>query len=48
MAKTQELLGFWGQHDMVSQVKISDIENINNALKQMQKGDVRFRFVIDM
>ncbi len=46
--ETQEMLDFCAKHDIVSDVEVIDIKDINEAYERMLKGDVRYRFVIDM
>lgn len=46
--QTQEMLDYCAEHNIVSDVEIIDIKNIHNAFERMEKGDVRYRFVIDM
>lgn len=46
--ETQEMLDFCGEHNIASDVEMIDIENINEAYARMIKGDVKYRFVIDM
>ncbi|NND88271.1 MAG: NAD(P)-dependent alcohol dehydrogenase, partial [Flavobacteriaceae bacterium] len=46
--ETQEMLDFCGEHSIVSDVEMIDIENINTAYKRVIDGDVKYRFVIDM
>lgn len=48
IAETQEMLDFCAEHNIVSEIEIIDIKNINQAYERMVKGDVRYRFVIDM
>lgn len=43
----QEMLDFCGQHNIVSDIEMLDIQNINEAYARMIKGDVKYRFVID-
>ena len=45
---TQELLDFCGQHGIVSDVEMINMQNINEAYERMLKSDVKYRFVIDM
>lgn len=35
-------------HGIVCDIEMLDIHNINQAYERMQRGDVRYRFVIDM
>lgn len=46
--ETQEMLDFCGEHGIVSEVEIIPIQQINEAYERMLKGDVRYRFVIDL
>jgi len=48
IAETQEMLDFCAEHDIVSDIEMIDIKDITTAYDRMQKGDVRYRFVIDM
>ncbi len=47
LAETQEMLDFCGQHGIVSDIEMIDIQNINTAYERMLKSDVKYRFVID-
>ncbi|MCH4565337.1 NAD(P)-dependent alcohol dehydrogenase [Halomonas sp. EGI 63088] len=46
--ETQELLDFCAEHGISCDVEMIDIQEINTAFDRMEKGDVRYRFVIDM
>ena len=46
--ETQEMLDFCGQHGITSEIEMIDIQNINEAYDRLVKGDVKYRFVIDM
>lgn len=46
--ETQEMLDYCAAHDIVSDVEVIKISEINEAYERMLKGDVRYRFVIDM
>jgi alcohol dehydrogenase (NADP+) len=46
--ETQEMLDFCADHNIVSDVEVINIQDINQAYERMLKGDVRYRFVIDM
>ena len=48
LPETQEMLDFCAANDIVSDIELIDIKNITNAYERMIKGDVRYRFVIDM
>ncbi len=46
--ETQEMLDFCGEHNVVSDIEMIDIQDINKAYDRLQKSDVKYRFVIDM
>lgn len=46
--ETQEMLDFCGEHDVVSDIEMINIQDINEAYDRLQKSDVKYRFVIDM
>lgn len=46
--ETQEMLDYCAEHKIVSDVEVIPIQQINEAYERMLKGDVRYRFVIDM
>ncbi|MGN7722140.1 NAD(P)-dependent alcohol dehydrogenase [Chitinophaga sp. 22620] len=46
--ETQEMLDYCAEHNIVSDVEVIDISYVNEAYERMLKGDVRYRFVIDM
>ncbi|MGM1052890.1 MAG: NAD(P)-dependent alcohol dehydrogenase [Pseudomonadota bacterium] len=46
--ETQELLDLCAEQGITCDVEMIDIQDINTAFERMQKGDVRYRFVIDM
>lgn len=48
LPETQEMLDYCAQHNIVSDIEMIDIKDIKNAYERMGKGDVRYRFVIDM
>lgn len=48
LAETQEMLDFCAEHNIVSNIELIDIKDIHRAFDRMQKGDVLYRFVIDM
>lgn len=48
IAETQEMLDFCGEHNIVSEIELINIQDINEAYERMLKSDVRYRFVIDM
>ncbi|GEP51894.1 NADP-dependent alcohol dehydrogenase [Flavobacterium noncentrifugens] len=48
IAETQEMLDFCAENNIVSEIEMIDIKDIQTAYDRMTKGDVRYRFVIDM
>ena len=48
IAETQEMLDYCAAHDIVSDIELIDIKDITESYGRMVKGDVRYRFVIDM
>jgi uncharacterized zinc-type alcohol dehydrogenase-like protein len=48
IAETQEMLDFCGKHGIVSDIEMINIQQINEAYDRLLKGDVKYRFVIDM
>jgi uncharacterized zinc-type alcohol dehydrogenase-like protein len=48
IAETQEMLDFCAEHNIVSDIEIIDMKDITKSYERMVKGDVRYRFVIDM
>ena len=46
--ETQKLLNFCGEHNIISDVEVIDIKDVNDAFKKLQKGQVRYRFVLDI
>ncbi|WP_242360600.1 NAD(P)-dependent alcohol dehydrogenase [Anaeromyxobacter sp. SG17] len=48
IAETQEMLDYCAAHGIVSDVEIIPIQKINEAYDRMMRGDVRYRFVIDV
>ncbi len=48
IAETQEVLDYCGARKIVSDVEVIPIQSINEAYERMLRGDVRYRFVIDV
>lgn len=46
--ETQEMLDFCAEHNIVSDIELINIKDVQGAYERMIKGDVRYRFVIDM
>jgi uncharacterized zinc-type alcohol dehydrogenase-like protein len=48
LPETQEMLNYCADHQIVSDVELINIQEIHRAYDRMLKGDVKYRFVIDM
>ena len=48
IAETQEMLDFCGTHGITADIEVIAIQDINDAYERMLKGDVKYRFVIDL
>ncbi len=48
MQETQEMLDYCAANNIVSDVEPIAMQNINEAYERMLKGDVKYRFVIDL
>jgi uncharacterized zinc-type alcohol dehydrogenase-like protein len=48
IAETQEMLDFCGKHNITADIELINIQQINEAYDRLLKGDVHYRFVIDM
>lgn len=48
LQETQEMLDFCATHQITADVELIDIKNIQAAFERMVRGDVRYRFVIDL
>ena len=48
IAETQEMLDFCAKHGITADIEMIRIDQINEAFQRMRKGDVKYRFVIDM
>ena len=48
IAETQEMLDFCAEKGITSDVEVIPIQKINDAYDRLLKGDVKYRFVIDM
>ncbi|HEY0041755.1 MAG TPA: NAD(P)-dependent alcohol dehydrogenase [Flavisolibacter sp.] len=48
LPETQEMLDYCAENNIVSDVEIIAMKDINEAYERMMKGDVKYRFVIDL
>jgi len=46
--QTQEMLDFCGKHNIPADIEVIPIKDVEKAFDRTVKGDVRYRFVIDM
>jgi uncharacterized zinc-type alcohol dehydrogenase-like protein len=46
--ETQEMLDFCSEHGITCDIELIKIQQINEAYERLLKGDVKYRFVIDM
>jgi len=48
MAETQEMLDYCAEHNIGSDIELTSIDKLPEAYERVIKGDVKYRFVIDM
>lgn len=48
LPETQEMLDFCGQHNITCDIEKISIQDVNTAYDRTVKGDVKYRFVIEM
>jgi uncharacterized zinc-type alcohol dehydrogenase-like protein len=48
IAETQEMLDFCAKHNITAEIELINVQQVNEAFSRLQKGDVKYRFVIDM
>jgi alcohol dehydrogenase (NADP+) len=48
IAETQEMLDYCAERRIASDVEVIPVQKVNEAYDRMVKGDVRYRFVIDL
>lgn len=46
--ETQEMLDFCAEHNITADIEMIEMQEINEAYERLEKGDVRYRFVVDM
>jgi uncharacterized zinc-type alcohol dehydrogenase-like protein len=46
--QTQEMLDFCAEHGIAADVEVIGIQRINEAYERLLRGDVKYRFVIDI
>jgi len=48
IAETQEMLDFCAKHNITADIELINVQQVNEAFERLEKGDVKYRFVIDM
>lgn len=48
IAETQEMLDFCAEHNITADIELIKVQDVNHAFERLEKGDVKYRFVIDM
>lgn len=48
IAETQEMLNFCAEHNITAEIELISVHQINEAFERLEKGDVKYRFVVDM
>jgi uncharacterized zinc-type alcohol dehydrogenase-like protein len=48
IAETQEMLDFCAKHNITADIELINVQQVNEAFERLGKGDVKYRFVIDM
>lgn len=46
--ETQEMLEFCAEHGITADIELVNADQINQAFERLEKGDVKYRFVVDM
>ena len=46
--ETQEMLDFCARKNVLADIEVISMKDVNDAYERMIKGDVRYRFVIDL
>nr|QSL78019.1 Alcohol dehydrogenase like, zinc-type 1 cytoplasmic [Nigella sativa] len=46
--ETQEMIDFAAKHNITADIEVIPIDYVNTALERLSKGDVKYRFVIDV
>ena len=48
IAETQEVLDFCAAHNITADIELIGVSQINEAFERLEKGDIKYRFVVDM
>ncbi|KAM7519785.1 hypothetical protein LguiB_018747 [Lonicera macranthoides] len=48
LKETQEMLDFAAKHNITADIEVISMDYVNTAMERLSKGDVKYRFVIDV
>ena len=48
IAETQETIDFCAKHGIAAEIELIKTDSINEAMERLERGDVKYRFVIDL
>lgn len=48
MKETQEMIDFAAEHNIKTDIEVIAMDYVNTAMDRLLKGDVKYRFVIDI
>ncbi|KAL0351716.1 UNVERIFIED_CONTAM: 8-hydroxygeraniol dehydrogenase [Sesamum calycinum] len=48
LKETQEMIDFAAKHNILPDVEMISMDYVNTAMERLEKGDVKYRFVIDV
>ncbi|KAE9450065.1 hypothetical protein C3L33_18026, partial [Rhododendron williamsianum] len=48
LKETQEMIDFAGKHNITPQIEVVPMDYVNTAMERLAKGDVKYRFVLDV
>jgi uncharacterized zinc-type alcohol dehydrogenase-like protein len=48
MAETQEMLDYCAEHGIVSDIEMTSFDKLPEAYERVIRGDVKYRFVLDL
>ncbi|CAK9137333.1 unnamed protein product [Ilex paraguariensis] len=48
LKETQEMINFAANHNITADIEVITMDYVNTAMKRLAKGDVKYRFVIDV
>lgn len=46
--ETRDMIDFAVKHNITAEIEVISMDYVNTALERLEKGDVRYRFVIDI